>query len=83
MGEIQVYEPPRRIVLGWNPSPLERPYTEIEVTFTQDSDRTVVSLEHRGWERLGDAGVSLRETYVPGWALVLDEGYVRAAERVD
>ena len=82
-GVVTAWEPPARVVLDWNPSPEDRPYTEVEVTFTADGEGgTRVDLHHRHWERLGEAdGATYRENYGPGWAYVFDERFGGAAGR--
>jgi uncharacterized protein YndB with AHSA1/START domain len=70
--DVLAFDPPHRLVLAWNPSrERERPPTEIEVTFTAEGDRTLVELEHRGWERLGDRAAKSRQGYGEGWKSVL------------
>ena len=71
-GEILVWEPPHRLVLAWKPHPRPTPPTEVEVRFTAEGERTRVDLEHRGWERLGDAAVEARGGYERGWPAVLE-----------
>lgn len=68
--EVLAWEPPRRLVLSWHPNAGRRASTEIEVTFVEQDGRTVVQLEHRGWERLGAEGAAVREGYGE-WAHVL------------
>jgi uncharacterized protein YndB with AHSA1/START domain len=82
-GVVTAWEPPARVVLDWNPSPEDRPYTEVEVTFTAVGDDTTrVELVHRHWERLGeDAGAEYRAYYDPGWAYVFDDRFGEAAGR--
>jgi uncharacterized protein YndB with AHSA1/START domain len=77
-GEVLIWEPARRLVLSWNPSP-RRTATEVEVTFTAQEDGTRVELEHRGWERLGDEARQVREEYAQGWPVVLGR-FVPAAD---
>lgn len=77
-GEVLTWEPPRRVVLSWNPTPRRNP-TVVEVTFTAQDDGTRVELEHRGWERLGDEAREVREEYAQGWAVVLGR-FVPAAD---
>jgi uncharacterized protein YndB with AHSA1/START domain len=77
-GVITVWEPPRRLVFSWNPSYEDRPETEVEVTFTVEDGSTRVVLEHRGWEKLGAAGVEMREGYSKGWSHILIECYARS-----
>jgi uncharacterized protein YndB with AHSA1/START domain len=79
--DVVAFEPPRRLVLAWNPSrEQERPATEIEVTFTGEGDRTRVDLEHRGWERLGERAAEARQGYSRGWESVL-AAYAENASR--
>ena len=80
-GIVTAWEPPERVMFDWNPSPDDRPYTEVEVTFADAGDGgTRVDLFHRHWERLGeDAGAAYRANYGPGWAYVFDERFGEAA----
>lgn len=82
-GVVTAWEPPSRVAIDWNPSPDDRPYTEVEVTFTAVGEAlTRVDLHHRHWDRLGEqAGRSSREGYEPGWAYVFDERFAEAAGR--
>lgn len=57
-GRVAVWDPPGRLILIWQ---LDADFryrpdfeTEIEVTFTEEGDRTLVVLEHRLLERYGD-----------------------------
>ncbi|MDQ3982581.1 MAG: SRPBCC domain-containing protein [Actinomycetota bacterium] len=70
-GEIDVYEPPRRVRFSWHPDKERAASTEVEVTFTAIEGGTLVRLEHRAWERLGDAGEESRADYDKGWDFVL------------
>jgi uncharacterized protein YndB with AHSA1/START domain len=70
-GEVAVWDPPDRIVIGWRLDPAG-PATELDVRFTDEAGRTRVELEHRGWERLGERGPGARESYEEGWPGVLD-----------
>ena len=70
--EVTTWEPPRRFVLAWRPNPDSPAATELEVTFTPEGARTRVDLEHRGWERLGEAAELKRTEYEAGWDGVLD-----------
>ena len=70
-GEVDVCDPPHRLLFSWHPY-LDRPEaTEIEVTFSEVEGGTRVRLEHRGWERLGDRGAQSRAQYDGGWDFVL------------
>ena len=66
---VLTWEPPHRLVIAWQVNP-DRLGTEIEVRFTPEGVGTRVELEHRLWERLGDAAVELRAGYDTGWDAV-------------
>ena len=70
-GRVLVWEPPRRFVMSWKPSPHSPAATEVEVRFTSEGDHTRVELEHRDWERLGALVAEVRANYDTGWDVVL------------
>ena len=79
-GTILVWDPPNRFVMAWQITPdwkyqpdLERS-SEVEVTFTRIADgSTRVDLEHRRFDRYGDAGGALRKGVDSegGWGMLL------------
>jgi uncharacterized protein YndB with AHSA1/START domain len=79
-GFVTEWEPPHRIVLAWHltpdydfdPDPAKA--TEVEVTFTAHDGGTLVALEHRGFERHGRTGTTMREKVSAegGWAELMD-----------
>ena len=77
--DVLEWEPPNRLVLGWNVGSQRGVPTEVEVTFTpyEDGNGTRVELVHRAWERWED-GVEARAGYDTGWEFVLG----RYAERL-
>ena len=79
-GTVLVWDPPSRVVLAWKPNTNDRPPTELEVRFTPAASGTLVELEHRGWERLGDIAERARSEYGQGWGGVLSL-YAGAADR--
>ena len=71
-GEVLAWEPPTRIAFTWHPGYAEgEPSTEVEVRFRAQGGTTVVELEHRGWERLGERAREARASYHDGWDIVL------------
>jgi uncharacterized protein YndB with AHSA1/START domain len=80
-GSVLAWEPFDRLVLEWRVRP-EKPATEVEVTFTPDGDGTIVRLEHRHWERFGDAAAEARSGYDAGWQGLLDV-YSEATGKAD
>jgi uncharacterized protein YndB with AHSA1/START domain len=79
-GYVTEYEPPSRILLAWHltpewgydPDPAKA--TEVEVTFTPAGGGTLVELEHRGFEKYGETGASMRDAVSApgGWADLLE-----------
>ncbi|MGN6850135.1 MAG: SRPBCC family protein [Sphingomicrobium sp.] len=86
IGKVLAWEPPARLLLAWqldpdwkfNPSLI----TEVEVTFTPEGGGTLVALEHRNLERLGDRAEEMAEKIGSpgGWATVL-QLYSEASEK--
>jgi uncharacterized protein YndB with AHSA1/START domain len=70
-GDVQVWEPPHRLVLLWQPEAGMAAPTEVEVLFTPETDGTRVQLEHRGWDRLGGQANAARTEYDARWDDVL------------
>jgi hypothetical protein len=70
--DVLVWEPPARLVLGWNVGAKRGEPTEVEVRFApfEDGTGTRVELEHRHWERWED-GEGARANYDTGWEFVL------------
>lgn len=70
-GTVTSWEPPHRVAFTWHPGHEAVDATTVEVSFTATDDgRTLVRLEHRGWELRSD-GVSAREEYGQGWPVVI------------
>ena len=87
VGTVLVWEPPGRLVLGWqlnskfkyDPSIT----TEVEVRFTADgTGATLVELEHRNLERYGEQGETVRQQVgAPnGWSGLLQLYAAAAAQ---
>jgi uncharacterized protein YndB with AHSA1/START domain/uncharacterized protein YciI len=71
-GTILDWDPPRRLRMTWHPGRGPEVVTEVEVRFEPVAgDQTLVTLEHRGWERLADP-LRARRGYNEGWPTVLD-----------
>jgi uncharacterized protein YndB with AHSA1/START domain len=78
-GRIAIWEPPTRLVLTWHPGRAPGTAQEVEVRFSQSGEMTVVELEHRGWQALGEGAAAAREAYGRGWEVVLGQRFAEAA----
>jgi len=77
-GKVLVWEPPVRVVLGWQLNPQFKfdpgVVTEVEVRFIAEAPGvTLVELEHRNLERFGEQAEALREKVGSprGWSELL------------
>ena len=70
-GTVTRWEPPGAVAFTWHPGrPAERA-SHVEVTFAAEGARTLVRLEHAGWDAFDDPAAA-RAEYEHGWPLVLD-----------
>jgi uncharacterized protein YndB with AHSA1/START domain len=69
-GRVIECDRPHRIVFTWRDEH-ERGEMEVEVRFTPEGEGTRVTVEHRGFERLGPGGADLATRYSGGWPRVL------------
>ena len=68
IGTVKVFDPPWRLVFTWGEATEEWDApTEVEVRFVEEGDATRVDLEHRGFERIGEAAEETRGMYERGW----------------
>lgn len=59
-GEVIAWDPPSRLRYWWHLFFDRAEATEVEVTFRAHGSGTMVRIEQRGWEVLGDAGYPRR-----------------------
>jgi uncharacterized protein YndB with AHSA1/START domain len=82
-GRITVWDPPHRLVYQWHLRADAADATEVAITFQpRDGERTLVQIEHRGWERLGAKAAARRERNLAGWDSLLPH-YVEATTDPD
>jgi uncharacterized protein YndB with AHSA1/START domain len=70
-GTIEIWQPPHRLAFSWHPGDDPSRATRVELRFRAAGDRTLVELQHSGFERLGPKGSRIRRAYPIGWAYVL------------
>ena len=78
-GMVSVWEPPGRVVFAWHPGRQASTAQEVELRFGENDAGTLVELEHRDWEVLGEEASKTRAGYDQGWVLVLDRYVARCS----
>jgi uncharacterized protein YciI len=77
-GVVTRWEPPTAVAFSWHPGQSAERASRVEVTFAAADARTLVTLEHAGWEAFADPAAA-RAEYDQGWPAVLD-GYREYAD---
>jgi hypothetical protein len=71
-GEVTVWKPPTQLAYLWHLRRDRADATEVEIRFlAQGAAATRIEIEHRGWERLGNAGEEWRDRNRAGWQTLL------------
>lgn len=71
-GEVQAWEPPRRVQFTWHPSREPASAQRVEVRFHPEGSGTRVELVSSGWENWGRGAKGARRGYDVGWSYVLN-----------
>jgi uncharacterized protein YndB with AHSA1/START domain len=72
-GVIELWDPPHRLAFTWQVKLPPEQAQRIDVTFAPAPGGTRVDLVHSGWERLGDAAATRRDSYDKGWVRVFEQ----------
>ena len=80
-GKVSAWEAGKRVVVGWHPGGDGSTAQELEVCFDADEGGTKLTLEHRGFEVLGDRAEDVRDDYDDSWDEILDKRYLAAATK--
>ncbi len=72
-GRVTLWEPPSRLGYTWHLGGHPDEATDVQVGFFagEDDDTTVVKIEHKGWERLGDRAQWWKDRNQAGWESLL------------
>jgi uncharacterized protein YndB with AHSA1/START domain len=70
-GTVTRWEPPELLAFTWHPGLASEAASRVVVTFVETDGKTLVTLEHTGWESFGERAAEARENYRQGWAVVL------------
>ena len=71
-GRVTVWEPPRRLGYTWHLGRRADDATDVEIGFVAgEHGTTVVMIEHRGWERLGERADEWKDRNRAGWESLL------------
>lgn len=78
-GTVSRWEPGRALAFTWHPGHGHESASRVTVTFEETDGKTLVLLEHSGWEVFGERAAEARAEYDHGWPLVLAAYAVRVA----
>ncbi|MEO3779338.1 SRPBCC family protein [Micromonospora sp. B11E3] len=84
-GRVLTWDPPRRLVFTWQIGPDRVPVpdpaqaSEVEVLFLPDADQVRVEVEHRHFDRHGEAAEGYRQALTAGWHELLSRFVVSVA----
>jgi hypothetical protein len=70
-GTVTRWDPPTSVAFTWHPGTTAEAASLVSVAFEAADGKTLVRLEHTGWEIFADP-VAAREEYGHGWPAVLD-----------
>ena len=70
-GRVTVWDPPHRFGYRWHLAQPPDDATLVEIRFDSAGSGTRVSIEHTGWDRLGERGDPLRGRNRSGWQSLL------------
>ena len=70
-GTVTRWDPPTSVAFTWHPGKTAEAASQVSVAFEAADGKTLVRLEHTGWEIFADP-VAAREEYGHGWPAVLD-----------
>ncbi len=73
-GTVTRWQPVDALAFTWHPGHGPDRASKVSVTFEDQDGKTLVRLEHTGWEVFGDQAEAARAEYDHGWSVVLD-GY--------
>jgi uncharacterized protein YndB with AHSA1/START domain len=74
-GSVLAYEPPHCLAISWHAGKSPDVAQRLELRFTAEDGGTRVELTHSGWEALGEAAQSVRDSYDRGWVKVFEQCY--------
>ena len=77
-GTVTLWEPGAVVAFTWHPGHGEERASRVTVTFEDQGGKTLVRLEHVGWEVFGSLAEEAQADYGQGWPVVLDR-YAAAA----
>jgi hypothetical protein len=70
-GTVTRWDPPDSVAFTWHPGKEAEAASQVSVAFEPADGKTLVRLEHTGWEIFAEPAAA-REEYGHGWPAVLD-----------
>ena len=77
-GTVTRWDPPDSVAFTWHPGKEAEAASQVSVAFEAADGKTLVRLEHTGWEIFAEPAAA-REEYGHGWPTVLDGFAARVA----
>ena len=77
-GTVTRWDPAEAVAFTWHPGRGPDDASAVSVRFEDAGGKTLVRLEHTGWEVYGEQAAAARTEYGQGWPVVLD-AYAAAA----
>lgn len=71
-GTVTHWEPDSMLGFTWHPGHGDDRASRVTVSFEDQDGKTLVRLEHSGWEVFGEQAEAARKEYGHGWPVVLD-----------
>ena len=72
-GSVTRWAPDEMLAFTWHPGQGPERASRVTVTFEDQDGKTLVRLEHSGWEVFGEQAQAARDEYGHGWPVVLDQ----------
>jgi uncharacterized protein YndB with AHSA1/START domain len=70
-GTVSAWQPGELVAFTWHPGGSSEAASKVAVTFEEHDGKTLVTLEHTGWESFGEQAAEARDNYAGGWTTVL------------
>lgn len=81
-GTVTGWKPGQEFAMNWHIGNPPEQATKLKVRFEAEGKGTRVTLEHSGWEALGDKAADNRAGYDGGWVNVFETAFAKGCAKV-